>query len=222
MPSTENIWYFRLIDYFQALNAEPFFQSPQKKERANNKSFFFFDIFMRQVLRALGEHTRVPVPKVFCLCTDPNVIGTSFYIMEYLEGRIFIDPKLPVWSPPSLPALKKKKIKNTIIWISCDCCDISLRSRKIEPIILFDQGVAPERRGAIYRETARVLAALHSVDVDAIGLGKYGRRDNYCKRQVGCILTLDVAYQFCCLSELNAHLYRARAQYCSKIFCNLG
>ncbi|XP_058000927.1 probable acyl-CoA dehydrogenase IBR3 isoform X2 [Hevea brasiliensis] len=92
------------------------------------------------VLRALGEHTRVPVPKVFCLCTDPNIIGTAFYIMEYLEGRIFIEPKLP--------------------------------------------GVAPERRGAIYRETARALAALHSVDVDAIGLGKYGRRDNYCKRQV--------------------------------------
>ena len=49
----------------------------------------------------------------------------------------------------------------------------------------FIQGLAPERREAIYRETAKVLAALHSVDVDAIGLGKYGRRKNYCKRQVG-------------------------------------
>lgn len=46
---------------------------------------------------ALSTHTQVPVPKVFCLCTDPSVIGTAFYIMEYLEGRIFIDPKLPVW-----------------------------------------------------------------------------------------------------------------------------
>lgn len=52
---------------------------------------------MAQVLRALGVHTQVPVPKAFCLCTDPNVIGTAFYIMEYLDGRIFIDPKLPVW-----------------------------------------------------------------------------------------------------------------------------
>ncbi|CAK7333354.1 unnamed protein product [Dovyalis caffra] len=93
-----------------------------------------------QVLRGLGEHTKVPVPKVFCLCRNASVIGTEFYIMEYLEGRIFIDPKLP--------------------------------------------GLAPDRRGAIYRETAKVLAALHSVDVDAIGLGTYGRRDNYCKRQV--------------------------------------
>lgn len=48
------------------------------------------------MLRALGEHTQVPVPKVFCLCTDPTVIGTAFYIMEFMEGRIFIDPKLPV------------------------------------------------------------------------------------------------------------------------------
>ena len=49
-----------------------------------------------QVLQALGAHTKVPVPKVFCLCNDPSVIGTAFYIMEYLEGRIFIDSKLPV------------------------------------------------------------------------------------------------------------------------------
>lgn len=52
---------------------------------------------MFQVLNALGAYTLVPVPKVFCLCTDNAVIGTPFYLMEYLEGRIFIDPKLPVW-----------------------------------------------------------------------------------------------------------------------------
>lgn len=52
--------------------------------------------FVVQVLNALGAHTLVPVPKVFCLCTDSAVIGTPFYIMEYLEGRIFLDPKLPV------------------------------------------------------------------------------------------------------------------------------
>lgn len=51
---------------------------------------------MFQVLNALGTYTLVPVPKVFCLCTDSAVIGTPFYIMEYLEGRIFLDPKLPV------------------------------------------------------------------------------------------------------------------------------
>ncbi|XWS46482.1 hypothetical protein CRYUN_Cryun14cG0071300 [Craigia yunnanensis] len=49
-----------------------------------------------QVLKALGDNTKVPVPKVFCLCNDPTVIGTAFYIMEYLEGRIFLDLKLPI------------------------------------------------------------------------------------------------------------------------------
>lgn len=49
---------------------------------------------------------------------------------------------------------------------------------------IFDQGMMPQSRRAIYRATAKALASLHSADVDAIGLGKFGRRDNYCKRQV--------------------------------------
>nr|KAJ0218827.1 hypothetical protein LSAT_V11C300110230 [Lactuca sativa] len=60
--------------------------------------------------------------------------------MEFLEGRIFLDPMLP--------------------------------------------GIAPNRRRALYHATAKALASLHSADVDAIGLGDYGRRNNYCKRQV--------------------------------------
>ena len=46
------------------------------------------------------------------------------------------------------------------------------------------QGMDPKERGAIYRAMARVLAAIHLADVDAIGLSRYGRRENYCKRQV--------------------------------------
>ena len=46
------------------------------------------------------------------------------------------------------------------------------------------QGIAPESRSAIYRETAKTLASLHSAKVDSIGLGNYGRRNDYCKRQV--------------------------------------
>lgn len=45
-------------------------------------------------------------------------------------------------------------------------------------------GVTPSKRRAIYFSTAKTLAAIHKVDVNAIGLQKYGRRDNYCKRQV--------------------------------------
>jgi hypothetical protein len=36
----------------------------------------------------------VPVPQPFALCEDCSVIGTPFYIMEFLEGRIFTDTKL--------------------------------------------------------------------------------------------------------------------------------
>ncbi|KAG9459443.1 hypothetical protein H6P81_003951 [Aristolochia fimbriata] len=93
-----------------------------------------------QVLEALGLHTQVPIPKVFSLCTDVSVIGTAFYIMEFLDGRLFTDPKLP--------------------------------------------GLTSGQRRNIYNETAKALASIHKVDPDAIGLKKYGRRDNYCKRQV--------------------------------------
>ena len=42
-----------------------------------------------------------------------------------------------------------------------------------------------DRRGAIMDEMNRVLAALHSVDINAVGLGDYGPEGNYFERQVG-------------------------------------
>jgi len=36
-----------------------------------------------------------PVPRPYALCEDEEVIGTAFYIMEYVEGRIFWDLDLP-------------------------------------------------------------------------------------------------------------------------------
>jgi aminoglycoside phosphotransferase (APT) family kinase protein len=47
-----------------------------------------------RIIKAL-ENTDVPVPKAYCLCEDNNVVGTPFYIMEFLDGRIFEDPALP-------------------------------------------------------------------------------------------------------------------------------
>ncbi len=41
-----------------------------------------------KVLSAL-EDSSVPVPKVFHLCEDPLVIGSMFYVMEYLDGNIY-------------------------------------------------------------------------------------------------------------------------------------
>ncbi|MDE2362150.1 MAG: phosphotransferase [Hyphomicrobiales bacterium] len=36
-----------------------------------------------------------PVAKMFVLCEDDSVIGTAFYVMERIEGRIFWNPALP-------------------------------------------------------------------------------------------------------------------------------
>ncbi|KAL4881644.1 kinase-like domain-containing protein [Aspergillus karnatakaensis] len=51
-----------------------------------------------RILHALQE-TNVPVPKVYILCEDDTVIGTAFYIMEFLDGRVFTDPFMPGVSP---------------------------------------------------------------------------------------------------------------------------
>ncbi|KAL3462631.1 kinase-like domain-containing protein [Aspergillus heterothallicus] len=47
-----------------------------------------------RILKALAN-TNIPVPRVFCLCEDVSILGTPFYVMEFLEGRIFEDPTLP-------------------------------------------------------------------------------------------------------------------------------
>jgi aminoglycoside phosphotransferase (APT) family kinase protein len=92
-----------------------------------------------RVLAAL-EGTPVPVAHVHALCEDPDVIGSAFYVMDYVEGRIFWDALLP-----EVPA--------------------------------------PQRR-AVYGEMVRVLAALHSVDYAAVGLGDFGKPGHYVERQV--------------------------------------
>lgn len=45
------------------------------------------------VMTALGD-TGFPVPRVFVLCEDDAVIGTAFFVMEMVEGRIFWDAAL--------------------------------------------------------------------------------------------------------------------------------
>ena len=41
-----------------------------------------------KVIRALSDNTSLPVPKAWVLCEDSEIIGTPFYVMDYLEGRI--------------------------------------------------------------------------------------------------------------------------------------
>jgi len=51
-----------------------------------------------RVMSALAT-TGVPVAKMVALCEDDAVIGTAFYVMEYVEGRILWDPTLPGMDP---------------------------------------------------------------------------------------------------------------------------
>jgi aminoglycoside phosphotransferase (APT) family kinase protein len=92
-----------------------------------------------QVLTGLGKAS-FPVARVYGLCTDDAVIGTWFYVMEMVEGRIFWDATLP-----QIPRNERPRY--------------------------FDAMNA-------------VIAQLHGIDYQAIGLGDYGRPGNYFERQI--------------------------------------
>lgn len=93
-----------------------------------------------RVMQALHS-SDVPVPHVRILCEDTDVLGSMFFIMDYVPGNIYWNAALPEVSQPSL-------------------------------------------RGAIYDEMNRVLAALHSVNVEQYGLADYGKAGNYFERQL--------------------------------------
>jgi aminoglycoside phosphotransferase (APT) family kinase protein len=47
----------------------------------------------------------VPVPRTYALCTDESVIGTMFYVMDHVEGRVLWDPLLPGMQPAERGAI---------------------------------------------------------------------------------------------------------------------
>jgi aminoglycoside phosphotransferase (APT) family kinase protein len=93
-----------------------------------------------RVISALQD-TEVPVPRTYVLCEDESVIGSMFFVMEYMDGRILWDPVLP-------------------------------------------EAADNAERAAIYDAMNATMAALHNVDVAAVGLADYGRPGNYFERQV--------------------------------------
>jgi aminoglycoside phosphotransferase (APT) family kinase protein len=50
------------------------------------------------VMKALAD-TDVPVPRMRLLCEDPEIIGTTFYVMEFVAGRVYTDRLLPGCTP---------------------------------------------------------------------------------------------------------------------------
>lgn len=49
--------------------------------------------------------TDIPVPVMRTLCEDPDAIGTNFYVMDFLEGRVFRDGSLPGVAPQERAAI---------------------------------------------------------------------------------------------------------------------
>ncbi|MCE2866329.1 MAG: phosphotransferase family protein [Oxalobacteraceae bacterium] len=92
-----------------------------------------------RVIAALRDST-VPVPRALAWCDGTDIVGTPFYLMDYLDGRVFVDQSLP-------------KASNA-------------------------------EREAIYREMNRVIAALHELDPDQLGLSDFGRREGFVARQI--------------------------------------
>lgn len=91
-----------------------------------------------RVMGALGQ-AGFPVPRILGVCEDPEVLGTAFYLMDHVEGRI-------VWDPTT---------------------DIA----------------SPQERAATFDAMNATLAGLHALDIDALGLGDYGRRGGFVARQ---------------------------------------
>jgi aminoglycoside phosphotransferase (APT) family kinase protein len=53
-----------------------------------------------RVLSAL-QGSAVPIPKPILYCTEPDIVGTPFYLMERLHGRVFSDNAIPTLSAPA-------------------------------------------------------------------------------------------------------------------------
>jgi aminoglycoside phosphotransferase (APT) family kinase protein len=56
-----------------------------------------------RVMSALGKQG-FPVPRIHGLCEDENVIGTPFFVMDLVEGRIVWEASFPGLSPPERAA----------------------------------------------------------------------------------------------------------------------
>ncbi|MER9314629.1 phosphotransferase family protein [Mesorhizobium sp. M0659] len=92
------------------------------------------------VMKALAG-TAVPVPAMLHLSAEATPIGRMFYVMDFLDGRIFWDPAVP-------------------------------------------EAAGNDERAALYDAMNATLAALHDVDVEAVGLGDFGKPGNYFERQL--------------------------------------
>ena len=62
-----------------------------------------------RVMRALAA-TPVPVPAMYALCEHEDVIGSMFFVMEYLDGRTLLDPALADLEPHQRRELYEQQV----------------------------------------------------------------------------------------------------------------
>lgn len=72
-----------------------------------------------KIMEALGS-TNVPVPKMISFCSDDSILGTPFYLMEYVRGVVLKDAALPGLLPD-----QKKKVMDTL-------CEVLHKIHKID------------------------------------------------------------------------------------------
>ena len=70
--------------------------------------------------------TGVPVARMLALCEDPAVIGTAFYLMEYVEGRVLWDPTLPGMTPAARTAHYDELLRVLATLHRVDCASVGL------------------------------------------------------------------------------------------------
>ena len=88
------------------------------------------------VLHAQG----FPVAEPLLYCADESIAGTAFYVMDFVDGRVFWEPQMP--------------------------------------------GADDMERATVYDSMNATIARLHSLDPGKIGLGDFGRGENYVARQI--------------------------------------
>jgi aminoglycoside phosphotransferase (APT) family kinase protein len=79
-----------------------------------------------RVISALWQ-TGVPVARPYVLCQDPSVIGTDFYLMDFVEGRIFRNLDLP-----DLPPAQRRAVYQTMIDVLATLHQIDFRAVGLE------------------------------------------------------------------------------------------
>ncbi|XP_018118918.1 acyl-CoA dehydrogenase family member 10 isoform X1 [Xenopus laevis] len=107
-----------------------------------------------RIMKALSE-AGVPVPRVLHLCEDSSIIGTPFYVMEYLTGRIFKDPALP-----GMETKQRSAIYSAMNQALCKIHNVDIKTAGVEDY--GKHGAYIERQVQIWTKQYR-LSETHTV-----------------------------------------------------------